>query len=230
VAKQWSNFNITRGIVYSALQPVNHLGLIGTIPIGDMASFGAGVVNSGGSLISAPDDSKEKSYLATLYLGDSRANIRGSFIYGFEPSFTGDDEHTGEQAGLADLTAWFNPTDNISLWVNYDYLFVEDTGYYANGIALAGRLALGDAGVALRGEYINEHPSSDLGTFSGTHSPHVWSLTFTPDYALTDHLKIKGEFRYDLVNDSDVKQFAEGERPNQDKDQKVVLVGAEYVF
>jgi hypothetical protein len=230
VAKQWANFNITRGIVYSALQPVNHLGLIGTVPIGDMASFGAGIVNSGGSLISAPDDSKEKSYLATLYLGDSRANIRGSFIYGFEPTFTGDDEHTGEQAGLADLTAWFNPTDNISLWINYDYLFVEDTGYYANGVAIAGRVALGDAGVALRGEYINEHPSSDLGSFSGTHSPHVWSLTFTPDYALTDHLKIRGEFRYDLVNDSDVKQFAEGERLNQDKDQKVVLVGAEYVF
>jgi opacity protein-like surface antigen len=57
----------------------------------------------------------------------------------------------------------------------------------------------------------------------------VWTLTFTPDYALTDHLKIKGEFRYDLVNNSS-KEFAEGEDFNQDKDQKVVLVGAEYVF
>jgi hypothetical protein len=232
VARQWANFNITRGIVYAAMQPVNHVGLMGTIPIGDMASFGAGIANSGASLISAPDDSKEKSYIATLYLGDSRANIRTSFIYGWEPAVTGAGSNVGDQTGLADVTAWFNPTDNISLWANYNYLFVEDTGYYANGIALAGRLGLGDAGVAVRGEYINEHTSQNNGglLFSNNHSPHVWSLTFTPDYALTDHLKVKGEFRYDLVNDSDSKEFWEGERSGQDKDQKIVLVGAEYVF
>src|SRR5262249_49686056 len=138
VAKQWNNFNMTRGIVYSAMQPVNHVGIMGTVPIGDMVSFGAGVVNSGGSGISAPDDSREKSYLATLYVGDSRANVRGSFIYGYEPSITGGGSPTGEQTGLADVTAWFNPTENLSLWANYDYLFVSDTGYYPNALAIAG--------------------------------------------------------------------------------------------
>ena len=232
VVKQWANFNITRGIVYAALQPVNHLGIMGTIPIGDMASIGAGVVNSGGSLISAPDDSKEKSYIGTLYLGDSRANIRTSFIYGFEPTFTGAEVHTGDQAGLADVTAWFNPTDNISLWANYDYLFVEDTGFYSHGVALAGRVGfLEDFGWAVRGEYLFEHdsPNNGLVPFTSGHNAHVWTLTSTWDYALTDHLKAKLEYRYDLVNDAG-QEFAEGEDVAQENDQSVVLIGAEYVF
>ena len=51
-----------------------------------------------------------------------------------------------------DVTGWFNPADNISLWANYDYLFNEGTGYYANGIAVAGRVGIQDFGIALQFE------------------------------------------------------------------------------
>jgi hypothetical protein len=234
VARQWANFNITRGLVYTMMQPVNHMGIISTIPLGDMASIGAGLVNSGGSTISAPDDTKEKSYLGTLYLGDSRANIRTSFIYGYEPSITGDGSPTGDQTGLVDVTAWFNPTENVSLWANYDYLYVENTGYYANGIALAGRVGFGDAGLALRGEYVQEHPSSGagLGFLAGIpETSKAFTATVTGDYALTDHLKVRSEFRYDRVNEGNFCcQFAENEDFAEDRDQGTILVGAEYVF
>jgi hypothetical protein len=260
VAKQWSNFNITRGIVYSMLQPVNHMGLLGTVPLGEIGEFGAGIVNSGGSTISSPDDSQEKSYLATVKLGDNRANIRGTFIYGSEPSivnsFSGTNGSTGNQVGLVDATAWFNPSDKVSLWANYDYLFVDETGYYANGVAVAGRVqVLPDIGVALRGEYVRENHSPGHGQLiftegaagaaaPGAHDVDVWSVTGTVDYALTDHLKLRSELRWDRANgngsstavDADGNlignnQFAEND-PNDfsSLDQLVWLIAAEYVF
>jgi hypothetical protein len=255
VAKQWANFNVTRGIVYSFMQPVNHLGVIGTVPFAGFGEFGAGVVNSGGSTISAPDDNQEKSYLATLKLGDNRANIRGTLIYGSEDTignaFSGNNLATGDQLGLVDATAWFNPTDTVSLWANYDYLFAQGTGYYAHGVAVAGRVAvLPDLGIAVRGEYIREQSSAghgvlflqsdpDLGINNG-HSADIWSVTGTIDYALTSHLKVKSELRWDRANgngesdDADSpgnNQFPENGPNNfQSLDQLVWLIAAEYVF
>jgi hypothetical protein len=254
VAKQWSNFNITRGIVYSMLQPVNHMGILATVPLGSMGEFGAGLVNSGGSTISAPDDGSEKSYLATLKLGDNRANIRGTFIYGSEPTivenFSGAPGHSGNQLGLVDATAWFNPSDKVSLWANYDYLFADETGYYANGVAVAGRVeVLPDLGLAVRGEYVRENHSPGHGQLifvdsvnpaAGAHDVDAWSVTGTLDYALTDHLKVRSEFRWDLANGNGTatdnggngnNQFAEN-HPNDfsSLDQMVWLIAAEYVF
>jgi hypothetical protein len=236
VVRQWANFNITRGIVYSMMQPVNHLGLIGTVPVGDMVELGAGIVNSGGSLISAPDDTYEKSYLATAKVGNDTANLRGSFIYGSDPSLSLDKE-VGDQVGLFDATAWFNPSDNLSLWANYDYLFNEGTGYYANGIAVAGRLGIQDFGIALRGEYVKEHASANNGTAildNVDDEADIWSLTGTADYALTDHLTLKSELRWDRVDGrnsaGDCCEFGSGASNYKDKDQYVWLIAAEYEF
>ena len=244
--RQWRNFNITHGIVDTMLQPVNHVGLLGTVPIGDMAQLGAGVVNSAGSSISASDDSEEKSYIATMKLGDNRANIRGSFLYGAEPSivsnFQGAAVHqTGDKVGLADVVAWFNPTDNISLWANYDYLYVEGTGYHANGVALAGRAeVLPDFGISARGEYIRESPSQSHGTLliqeTGPETSDIWSVTGTLDYALTEHLMVKSELRWDKAtngstNGSGNHVFSDNnpDRENSN-DQLLWLVAAQYVF
>ncbi|HEX5066744.1 MAG TPA: outer membrane beta-barrel protein, partial [Myxococcota bacterium] len=157
----------------------------------------------------------------------------------------------GDQLGLVDATAWFNPTDTVSLWANYDYLFAQGTGYYAHGIAVAGRVAvLPDLGVAVRGEYIREQSSASHGvlflqsdpdiTVNNGHSSDIWSVTGTVDYALTEHLKVKSELRWDRANgngDSNSitspgnNQFPEN-NPNDFSsiDQLVWLIAAEYVF
>jgi hypothetical protein len=248
--RQWENFNITHGIVDVMLQPVTHLGILGTVPLGESAELGAGVVNSGGSTITSPDDSEEKSYLVTLKLGDNRANIRGSFIYGSEPSIVnnlaGDINQVGDQVGLTDVTAWFNPTDKVSLWANYDFLFVENTGYYAHGVAVAGRVeVMPDLGLAVRGEYVREEASPNHGVLifpagdpqvpEWAHATDVWSVTGTADYALTDHLKVKSELRWDKANgngtNGDNNQFAENNPDDfESLDQLVWLIAAEYVF
>jgi hypothetical protein len=231
--RQWENFNITHGNV-DQMQPVNHLGLIGSLPIGDMVELGAGIVNSGGSLISAPDDSYEKSYLATAKVGGDRANVRATFVYGSEPNISLG-KPVGDQVGLADLTAWFNPSDNLSLWANYDYLFNEGTGYYANGIAVAGRLGIQDFGIALRGEYIDEHAATGDRTLliaDIDNNARIWSGTGTLDYALTDHLTVKSELRWDRVDGKgsagDCCEFNGG--GTNDKNQYLWLIAAQYVF
>jgi hypothetical protein len=250
--RQWENFNITHGIVDVFMQPVNHLGVIATVPLEGFGEIGAGLVNSGGSTISAPDDNQEKSYLATLKLGDNRANIRGTFVYGsedtIEHSFSGTNLSTGDQIGLVDATAWFNPTDTVSLWANYDYLFAQGTGYYAHGIAVAGRVAvLPDLGVAVRGEYIREQSSASHGVLflqddfdNNGHSSDIWSVTGTVDYALTEHLKVKSELRWDRANGNGTSTGNGGDGNNQfpennpddfsSIDQLVWLIAAEYVF
>jgi len=233
--RQWENFNITHGIV-DQMQPVNHIGLIGTVPIGDMVELGAGIVDSGGSSISAPDDTYEKSYLATAKFGNDRGNVRGTFVYGSEPSITLGNS-IGDQVGLADVTAFFNPSDNLSLWANYDYLFNEGTGYYANGIALAGRLGIQDFGVAVRGEFVREHADGSgntLLTTSVDNESDIWTLTGTLDYALTEHLTVKTEVVWDRVDgntsSSDCCEYGSGPGNYKDKDQYVWLIAAQYVF
>jgi hypothetical protein len=216
VVQATGNFNITRGIVYSRLQPVDHLGLMGTVDVGP-AEISAAVVNSGGSDISSPDLNKEKSYIGSVALGDDRMSIRTSVIYGAE-----DVASSSSDNGLVDVTAWFNPSDSVSLWANYNYLWIEETSAYANGIALAGRVGLTDKlGAALRGEYVNEHHSDDGHT-------EFYTLTGTADYSLTDHLTAKAEIRFDWVHDT--KVFARNHDDSLSDNQTVGLVEVVYEF
>ena len=211
VAPAPANFNVTRGIVYTFLQPVDHMGALGTIDLG-IAEVSAAIMNSGGSSISAPDDNKELSYMGSVKVGNDKLNLRGSYIYGNE--FVGNSDSTN----LADVTAWFNPTDNLSMWVNYSYLFVEESGLYLHGVANAVRLQITDKiGAALRGEYIREHASSSRWPgfarlhLGGSHTfidaggddadTELYSLTGTVDYSLTDHLIARAEGRFDWIDD-----------------------------
>jgi len=200
VAQAPANFNVTRGTVYSFLQPVDHMGALGTVNLG-MAEVSAAVMNSGGSSNSAPDNNKDMSYLGSVKVGGDKLNVRGSFIYGAEF-----DSDSNDRAGLADVTAWFNPTDNLSMWVNYNYLYQENTSLYINGVANAVRLAVTDkVGVAVRGEYIREHVSDSAGSLINAGGSggdqELYSLTGTLDYALTDHLIARAEGRFDWIDD-----------------------------
>ena len=200
-----SNFNITRGDVYTLLQPVDHMGLLASTDLGP-TNITVGIVNSGGSGFSSPDFNNEKSYVASVYVGDDRLNVRTSFIYGAEGTPNGQNLDSQRQ-GLVDVTAWFNPTESLSLWANYDYLYLEETGLYANGIALAGRAQLTEkVGLALRGEYVREHPANSIPgqqsffvVVDDNRSTELYSVTLTGDYALTDHLTMRAESRADFV-------------------------------
>lgn len=236
-----ANYNITRGNVYVLLQPVDHLGLISTLDLG-MFEVGGGVVNSGESTFSSPDWNDEKSYIGTAQVGNDRMSLRTTFIYGADAIPFADgkensvDDVSGTNStrrGLADVTAFFNPADNVGLWANYNYLFVEGSGLYAHGIAVAGRVGITDRlGAALRGEYVFVNGPND-GEVSGADvvvdRVDIYSLTGTLDFALTDHLTARGEVRFDWINDPGAAGFGFLENSTGFADNQTVAL-AEVVY
>jgi hypothetical protein len=232
VVQSGGNFNITLGNVYQFTQPVDHLGLWATVPFGDMVELTLGIMNDGGSTLSAPDLNKEKSYEASLLVGDDKMNVRTTFIYGanqFDPDNWSSDAHENSlRSGLADVTAWYNPTESLSTWVNYTYTYVEGSRAMAHGVALAGRAQVTEKiSAALRGEYVRIKQPKDgvvggsgfgatpgidfepimdnipLNNFNFARDPgaaELYSLTGTVGYALTDHMDLRGEVRFDWMN------------------------------
>jgi hypothetical protein len=128
---------------------------------------------------------------------------------------------------VLDLTVNWDPSDRLSTWLNFDYMFPTNDGRTGDpkafGLAAAGRFGITDAtGVSLRGEYIYSQDNymglalpilnpativADAAAWfggSGPGSPYVdyevWSLTATLDHALTDHLSMKAEVVYQEGN------------------------------
>jgi hypothetical protein len=237
-----ANFNITRGNVYTFTQPVDHLGFWGTAKLGDMAEFTVGIMNEGGSEISSPDLNKEKSYEASMHAGDDKMNIRTTFIYGADvtPFGVGEflnvlDNPNSTRTGLIDTTAWFNPTDEISTWVNHTYTYIEGSRVSLHGVALAGRVQLTEViGAAIRGEYLKATTDANAnvgGVSLFDDGFELYSLTGTVDVALTDHLMARGEVRFDAIQnlDSSGVGFFENSDGNSDN-QTVGAVEVIYTF
>ncbi|MCP5039835.1 MAG: outer membrane beta-barrel protein, partial [bacterium] len=96
-----------------------------------------------------------------------------------------------------DVVVTCDAMEDVSVWINYTGLsFDTKTGPLdgeVHGIAAAGRWALSDdLGLAVRGEVVIEDNDAAETEFG--------SLTFTVDYALTDHLTAKGEVRVDFAD------------------------------
>lgn len=233
VAQAPQNFNITRGNVYSMIQPVDHLGLLATTDLG-MAELTLGIVNSIGSVDSSPDINNEKGYIFSAKVGDDKMNGRASFLYGAEGQ--GDTGTVNSpRSGLFDLTAWFNPTENVSMWANYNYAYLESTGYHVNAVALAGRVAVTEKiGASLRGEYLRERGSDDAINLTGVggqdENREIYSLTGTGDYTLTDNLMMRGEIRFDWIDEGGVGGQGFFKNNNEGDNQTVGLLEVVYSF
>jgi hypothetical protein len=219
------NFNITRGLVWSLLQPITHYGL--TVD-GESNGFiyGVGAVNSG--LFSVdPDYNNAKSLMAKLGYGGETWSVVSSLVFGTEEI----GKSGSDQVGIANLVAKWNPTENFSSWLDFTYAWQSscDGETYpfgsqnlrncpnfigsqnasgspnAWGVALAGRYGITERlGFALRGEFVQDNRNY-LRWESGTVpiipvDVDIWGFTGTFDYTITDNLIVKAEFRYDSVD------------------------------
>lgn len=243
VVQQNANYNITRGIVYNLLQPLDHLGLTATSNLGPV-EMTLGIVSSGGSSFSSPDNNSEKTYMASAAIGDDRLNGRATFLYGAEGQGGIGGNTLDDRLGLVDVVLNFNPADNLGLWVNSTYVYAEGSSLRGWGVALAGRLGItDDLGIAARAEYAQDSPaspggsngSSDVfgigsqGAFGGTRDgAKVYSVTGTVDYALATNLTLKGEVRWDRVNEEGTEEF--GFLSKGEEDQTLLLAEAVYSF
>jgi len=209
VAPTVDNFNITRGMVYTLFEPITNVGIRAETELGSGVTFGAGFVNGTRSDADREFANNAKAVVWKLaWQGDTLgAQFAGTFgkssdrfAPGLIPGVTGPNDttlHGNNHETILDLIFRWDPNEKFSSYVNLDYLDSENNvrmfgdrtrGY---GGAVAGRYAVNERmGIALRGEWV-DLDNQVLNNF------RMFGITGTADYALTDHLKVRGEVRYD---------------------------------
>jgi hypothetical protein len=229
------NFNISRGLVYNIFEPIDHTGILVTGPVGESGfDYGFAVVND--VFKSQSTSSDGKAYLLHGGFTQETWSLALNTIYGAVSSSLGPPGDEEARRGIVNLLFKMNPTEQLSLYVNYDYSWNDGDydgvgGAAGHGVSVAGRYAITEKlGAALRAEYVKV----DKGFLLGDDAT-FWGLTGTLDYALTDHLTVRGELRWDqgsitgAPNDLFISDSGQGYVFTED-DQAVIGVEAIYRF
>ncbi|MEO2161150.1 MAG: outer membrane beta-barrel protein, partial [bacterium] len=187
VEAQNGNWQITRGAVFD-LQPVTNTGVTVTYGLTDTVSVMMGALNDP---LATDRNNGSNTMGLTSQVSYSQDNFGLNVGYNYGGGGFGNDY----RAGLLDVVATLDVSDNLSVWVNYDYATQEATNGASNssqqGIAIAGRLGVMDGtGISGRFEYVG----SDDDT--GTQIDNVKTYTVTVDRAITAGLTGKFEYRY----------------------------------
>ena len=195
VEQQNANWNITRGATWS-MQPVTNTGVLVTVPIGNftvqMGALNEPVTGAG------TDPNGGKGVTSKISYGAEKWGASFGVNWGGPSGAIG-----SKNRGIADVILWVDPLDNLSAYINYDYVWAEDysgnTGG-AHALAVGARLGIIDStGIAARVEYINDQ--GDVFIFRPTSSAvangNIVTVTGTVDHQLTDGLTLKAEVRWD---------------------------------
>ena len=233
------NWNITQGSVYNLLEPLDHIGVLAEYSFGD-SGFDAKLGGVNGFSPNDPDNNESKSILSHVGWENDLMSIGLNGIWGNEQTASSENS-----SGVANLLFTIDPTDRLSFWVNADYNWIDVPGHpYAWGVAAAGRFAFTDrTSLALRAEYVTDDDNffgfvgfDQNGTIIDgngmTLAPtdvRIWGVTATLDHLLTDHLKIRGEVRYDDIDklDTSSREFFDG---STGFSQNQVVIGAEVIY
>jgi len=260
VAQAPYNFNITRGIVYN-LQPINHTGVKISSSYDNGLDWMLGVSNTAGysGLALQEDTDDEKTFLWRIgyQMSDTLAvGING--LYGGDCAIcTGPGANTqgasgagrsSDKQGVIDMVVNWDPSDKLSMWMNWDYIWVDDEDRADEprifGMAIAGRYAITDTtGFALRGEYIHSWDnyygiaSNTIGgglPSSITAVDHdLWAITATADHKLTEHLTVKAEVAYQqgsATSGSDNVFFVDENKATDQASDSQVLLGVQMLY
>jgi len=235
------NWNITQGAVFG-LQPVTYNGASLSTAITDEISVVAGVVNDVYSDTDISADNEKAYFGQVSYAGDS---------FGLNVGAIGGDADAGEcgagaaaagarniecQVSIVDVVLSADPTDDLSVWFNYDWKHVSGSNSAGHGdthgISGAGRLALSDdLGFAARVEYIVEEDTVSNNGVAGADDNELLTVTGTIDKALAESLVGRVELRYDTRLDDNNGGFAaNGDGVGTNNDALVALVQMYYEF
>jgi hypothetical protein len=215
------NFNITRGLLWS-LQPVNHTGLEVSGACDCGIDWSLAVANDYWD--DALDSDQDKTFVGHVGYTAEMWGVAINGVWGgnlTSTAYGAYDDTRGpgsdrDAVGLLDVVVTADPTEALSLWLNFDYYWSDGSGSSDGassltpwGIAAAGRYAITEkTGIALRAEwlelndarayyYLDEAVFGDGG--DGADSS-IWSITGTLDHALTDNLTVRAEMRYDRAS------------------------------
>ena len=189
VEAQNGNWQITRGAVWN-LQPVTSTGVTATYNLTDNISVMAGALNNP---LATDRTNTDGSMGLTSQVSYSQDKFGLNVGYNYGSSGNGATD--GERNGILDVVATLDVTDNLSAWVNYDYLTNTDAagadGPSTQAIAIAGRLGVMEGtGISGRFEYV----STESGL--GLETANLKTYTVTVDRAITAGLTGKFEYRY----------------------------------
>jgi hypothetical protein len=219
------NFNISQGLVFG-LQPVTFTGISASTALTDNLGLTVGVVNDVYTATSA-DLENDKAYYAQLALAGDMFGLNVGAIVGNDSTLGCTDADDDCYTSVFDVVMTMDPSDSLSLWLNFDWVKKFGESQTADGdafgIAGAGRIAITDeTGFATRVEYVRTTSSFNSGFTGIPGGPgvsipgqlgEVLSLTGTIDHSLTDDLKLRLEARWDRRLDSgaDSGSFVNGQ-------------------
>jgi hypothetical protein len=193
------NFNVTQGAVF-ALQPVTHTGVSFSTALTDGITLNAGVVNDVYS-DTAVSNVNDKAYYAQLAYGGDAFGLNVGFIMGNDSGNNNVGSGSRSTTSVLDTVLTLNPTDNLSLWTNFDWVHTSGEGTGAAhgdlfGLAGAGRLALTDTmGLSSRVEYVRSENTLSANGQTG----ELVTLTGTLDKTLAEGLVTRLEVRWDTT-------------------------------
>jgi len=245
------NFNITRGSLYTRLQPITHVGLLASTKFDNGFDLTVGVVNNPnyaplgtGGLTPQVDGNDNKTFLG--HVGYSAENWSVSLN-----GLVGGTNAANEEPNVSiiDLILEATPMKGLTLVLNADLVLADnDTNEFPNGTAVLDQDDPNAWGVALTANYDwterfatavrYEFVDDDGNMFACSSAAalvedecQIHSLTTTVSYALTNDLKIRGEVRFD---DADIKGFKDQSVFNDSAgpmtDEKQVLFGVEAIY
>lgn len=200
--------NITLGQLWG-LQSVDLAGARLSTSLGDSISVTGGVVNGTAADLPETGDAPAIFWGLGVDLGDN-AFVSFNGTWEDDPSAP-----TPIDLVVLDVVATLEATEDLHLWVNFDYL-IDDINGDVWGIAAGPVLAVTDATTtALRGEFLD---------FDG--GAQTYSVTGTLSHAVTDNLTVAGEVRWD-GSDTDVFNTTAGDA---DDNQVVGIIRTTFTF
>jgi hypothetical protein len=194
--------------------------------ITDGVGFIFGVVNEvySDTFVSTDND---KAYYGQFQFGGENWGLNVGGIIGDDDSAT-TNGCTGceTRTSVVDVTATADPTDNLSMWANFDWVHSGGADYDGHGdafgVSVAGRFGFTDTmGFASRFEYVWTEDT----LIGAPDDGEVISLTGTLDKMLADNLVTRLELRWDHSLEDNAATFA-----GDDEDQLVALWEMYYEF
>ena len=192
VAGAPSNVNITRGFTYNLFQPISHTGATVSQDFDSGLTYTLGIVNGFGT--EQFDSNMAKGFMWQVGWGNDTVTALFNGVYDSDVAGEGDEQY------VLDVVLEATPTDRLLLWANYDHIYTDDVGgvdVKGDGISLGYHFDLtDDFGNGGRFEYAhwqNFGGSDDNGD--------MYSWTTTLDYALTDNMTWKVEYKYEATDD-----------------------------
>jgi len=220
VINDTANANISRGFLFTLLQPLVHTGVRTSLKLGSATVY-AGLSNSAFSFGAlGPDTDQQKTIeLGVAVAPSSNSNLAVVAYHSSDNSLAGD-------VTLVDVVASLQATSALQLVLNADYLNIDPDGAGddINPWGIAGYANM-KFSPTMRGSLRLEHADNDLPSPADN---EVQSITGTLGYMVASNLEVLGEVRWD---NSDLDVFPDtGATGGVEDSQGDVAVKAIYKF